>query len=120
MAMDAQRHPEAAVHAEALAALRRAARRLEPAPAPAALPEAVEREAAAANGADAARVLAQALLYVYGARVGGAAATDPEVAGRWLRGWASARARTPDEARAALAAGIAFAERVHRALGLAG
>jgi hypothetical protein len=117
--MDArpERHPEAAVHAEALAALRRAARRLGPVPQPSALPDAVEREAAA-GGADPARVLAQAHLYLYGARVGGAAATDPEVAGRWLRGWASARARTPDEARAALAAAIAFAERVHRALGL--
>lgn len=111
--------PDAAVHAEALAALRRAALRLGPAPAPAALPEAVDREAAAA-GSDPARVRAQALLYLYGARVGGAAATDPEVAGRWLRGWASARARTPDEARAAVAAGIAFAERVHRALGITG
>ena len=111
--------PDAAVHAEALAALRRAARALGPVPEPSTLADAIEREAAAAAGADPARVRGRALLYLYGARVGGAAATDPEVAGRWLRGWASARARTPDEARAALAAGIAFAERVHRALGLA-
>jgi hypothetical protein len=59
-------------------------------------------------------------LYVFASRVGGATADDPDVAARWLAGWSGARARVPDDGRAALDAGIAFATRLHDAMGIAG
>ncbi|MFN8124050.1 MAG: hypothetical protein U0237_16690 [Thermoleophilia bacterium] len=102
----------AAVHRDALEALRGAVRSLAP-DTPAA--EVPDRVAAAAAGADAA---AMAVTYVYAARVGGAAA-DPELAARWLRGWTAAARRTPAEGLAALVDGIRFAERLHRSLGIA-
>jgi hypothetical protein len=58
-------------------------------------------------------------LYIFASRVGGATADDPAVAQRWLTGWSGARARVPDDGRAALDAGIAFAARLHDAMGLA-
>lgn len=58
-------------------------------------------------------------LYIFASRVGGATADDPVVAERWLTGWCGARARVPDDGRAALDAGIAFAARLHDAMGLA-
>jgi len=58
-------------------------------------------------------------LYIFASRVGGATADDPAVAKRWLTGWSGTRARVPDDGRAALDAGIAFAARLHKAMGLA-
>ncbi len=69
-----------------------------------------------AHPAPTARDLAR--MYVFGARVGGAAAT-PERAAMWLRGWAGAASRTDAELQAALVDGIRFGERLHRALGIA-
>lgn len=57
-------------------------------------------------------------LYVFAARVGGRQTDDPAVATKWLTGWSSARARVPDDGRAALDAGIAFATRLHKAMGI--
>lgn len=56
--------------------------------------------------------------YVFAARVGGAAA-DHDRARRWLDGWLGAPRRTPAEAQAAVVDGIRFAQRLHRALGIA-
>ena len=61
-----------------------------------------------------------ASLYVFAARVGGRQTDDPTVATKWLAGWSSARARVPDDGRAALDAGIAFATRLHDAMGITG
>jgi hypothetical protein len=65
---------------------------------------------------DAANDLA--CLYLFAAKIGGANAEDPAVAMRWLSGWSAARERVPDDGRAALDAGIAFATRLHEAMGL--
>lgn len=70
-----------------------------------------------AHPAPIARDLAR--MYVFGARVGGAAAT-PERAAMWLRGWAGAPSRTGAELQAAVRDGIRFGERLHRALGITG
>lgn len=101
----------AAVHHDALDALRDTARGLGLDTPAAEIPD---RIAAAAPGPDAA---AMAVTYVYAARVGGAAA-DPELAARWLRGWSAAARRTTAEGRAAVTDGIRFAERLHRTLGI--
>ncbi len=57
-------------------------------------------------------------LYVFAARIGGRAVEDPAVARQWLNGWSAARARVPDDGRAALDAGIAFGARLHQAMGI--
>ncbi len=85
-----------------------------PTPTPAALPGALAGAAEAIGAPEAADL---ARMYLLGARVGADAAGDPARAARWLEGWSGARGRTPDEARAALAAGIAFGERVLRESG---
>lgn len=102
----------AAVHRDALEALRDTVRGLEPGTPAAEIPGRITDAAAAREAA------AMAVTYVYAARVGGAAA-DPEVAGRWLRGWSAAARRTPEEGLAAVVDGIRFAERLHRTLGIA-
>jgi len=58
-------------------------------------------------------------LYVFAARVGGRAAEDPQVAVQWLSGWSAARRRVPEDGRAALDAAVAFATRLHDAMGIA-
>lgn len=109
----------AAAHRAALAALRRAVEILGPTPEPARLPAAVDQAVAELAG-EGDRELTRDLtrLYLYGARVGAGAAQDPRLAERWLKGWSAARARTPEQARAALVDGIRFADRVHRTIGL--
>lgn len=105
-----------AAHRAALATLRATVGALGPQPDAAAMPDAIAQAGAETGHAAAAEI---ARMYVFGARVGAAAAGDPERARQWLEGWCGARSRTPDEARAALAAGIAFGERVLREAGAA-
>lgn len=103
-----------AVHRAALAALREVAREMTPETPAATLPELV-----GAAAGDSREVAAMAQTYLYAARVGGNAA-ETERAMLWLTGWSAARARTPAQAKAAVADGIRFAERLHRTLGIAG
>lgn len=111
----------ASVHRAALAALRDTTRAWDLAAPPADLPAALDArsaEAARAEGAGAAEVAAMARTYLFAARVG-AQAAEPERAARWLTGWTAAARTTPAEVRAALTDGVRFAERLHRALGIA-
>ncbi len=106
--------PALVAHRRALEVLRAVVREMGPTPTPAALPGALAGAADAIGAPEAADL---ARMYLLGARVGADAAGDPTRAARWLEGWSGARGRTPDEARAALAAGIAFGERVLRESG---
>jgi len=71
-----------------------------------------------AGAADDDDIAGLASLYVFAARVSGRQTDDPAIAEKWLTGWSSARARVPDDGRAALDAGIAFAKRLHEAMGI--
>lgn len=107
----------AAAHVAALAGLQALAGEMTPATPPLGIATRLAELVAVRDPAPQALEFART--YVFAARVGGAAA-DHDRARRWLEGWLADPRRTPDEALAAITDGIRFAQRLHRALGIAG
>lgn len=104
--------PASTAHARALGALREVAGQWSGDRPPADLPPALAQAVGDGTALDSDGLSGLACQYLFGARVGAQVAADPDRAVAWVSGWSAAPARRSAEVATALAAGIAFGQRV--------